>query len=142
MLLELFCTIIFLFQLIARVYSSPTSEQIYSDMCFWFECFSVLTNILMYIILGIERSMKISIDPCLTMITFLRLFRILRFSRQIIGLKVFLRSIAYGFREFIYLFLILITIILFFGEFIYLLEQGTLHSSIRTVTGNLQMKAS
>ena len=90
----------------------------------------------MYIILGIERSKKFSIDPCLTMISFLRSFRILRFARQITDLKIFLRSIIYGFRELVYLFLILITIILFFGEFVYLLEQKTIDSSIRTVTGN------
>lgn len=129
--------IIFFIQLIARVYSSPTSEQIYSDMCFWFECFSVLANVFMYIILGLERSANIALDPCLSMMTFLRSFRILRFSRQIIGLKVFLHSIVYGFRELIYLFVILITLILFFGELIYLLEQGI----IRSVTGNSPMKS-
>lgn len=138
--IELVCTIIFSIQIAVRISSAPTSEQIYADMCFWFECFSVLANIFMYIILDIQQSTKISLDPCLTMITFLRSFRIFRFARQISGLKIFLRSIIYAFRELIYLFVIFITIILFFGELIYLLEQGTIDSPIRTITGKSSSK--
>jgi hypothetical protein len=130
MIIELLCTIIFFIQLCLRIYLAPTFHQIYSDICFWFELFSVLPNLLMYLIIEIQKSKKVYFPSCLTFITILRLSRIFRFTRQITGLRVFLRSLIYSIRELFHLFIILITIILFLGEFIYLTD-----SSIQTVTG-------
>jgi hypothetical protein len=104
-------------------------------MCFWFEVLSIISNVLMYIIIQIQKYKNSYFDSCLTSITILRSLRIFRFTRQITGLRVFIRSIIYSIRELLHLFIILITIILFLGELIYLIEEWTSDSSIQTVTG-------
>ncbi|UJR37830.1 hypothetical protein I4U23_030520 [Adineta vaga] len=133
-IIEGFCTFIFVMQLCIRLYLSPTFEQIYSDTCFWLEFVSIVPNIFMYILLGIQHYQKTAFHSCLTFIAILRSCRIFRFSRQIIGLKVFLSSFTSSVRELFHLFIILIPMILFFGELIYLIEEWTNDSSIQSVT--------
>ena len=135
MLIELLCTIIFFLQLYTRLCLAPTFQQISSDICFWFELISLLPNLFMYIIITIQQYKKIYFTSCLTLISILRSLRILRFARQITSLRVFIRSFIYNIRELFHLFIIFITIILFFGELIYLLEEWTSDSSIQIVTG-------
>ncbi|CAF0893686.1 unnamed protein product [Rotaria sordida] len=141
MIIELLCTIIFLIELCLRIYLAPTFYQIYSDICFWFEFSSVLSNLFMYIIIEIQKYKKIYFYSCLTCISILRLLRIFRFTRQIIILKIFLYSLIHSIQQLLHLFIILISIILFFGEFTYLIEEWTSDSSIQTVTDGYWLAA-
>lgn len=118
-----------------RVYLAPTFNQIYSDLCFWFELLSTLSNIFMYITIEIEKRKKIYFHSCFIFISILRSLCIFRFTRQIIILKIFLHSIIQSIRELFHLFVILIIIILFFGEFVYLIEEWLNDSLIQRVTG-------
>jgi hypothetical protein len=137
MLTELACTIFFAVQICARIYLAPTLHQIYSDSCFWFELLSIISNLFMYILLEIQRQKRIHFYSCLTIISVLRSLRIFRFTRQISCLKLFLHSLIENIRELIHLFIVLIAMIMFFGEFVYLIEEWTSDSSIETVTGML-----
>lgn len=126
---------LFFGQACARIYLAPTFHQIYSDSCFWLELFSLIPNLFMYVLMEIQRHQRVYFSSCWTMITILRSLRIFRFTRQVTGLRVFLRSLVHSLRDLLHLFIILIGLILFFGEFIYLIEEWTSHSSIQTVTG-------
>ncbi|CAF3143778.1 unnamed protein product [Rotaria sp. Silwood2] len=141
MIIELLCTIIFFTELCLRIYLAPTFYQIYSDICFWFELSSVLSNLFMYIIIEIQKYKKIYFYSCLTFISILRSLRIFRFTRQIIILKIFLYSLIHSIRQLFHLFIILISMILFFGELIYLIEEWTSDSSIQTVTDGYWLTA-
>ena len=135
MTIELVCTIIFIIQACARVHLAPTLHQIYSDLCFWFDLLSILPNLAMYLLVEIQRRRNTSLPACLTVVSFLRSWRILRFARQIPVLPIFLRSLVYSMREWFHLTIILIGIILFFGELVYLVEEWTSDSPVRTVMG-------
>ena len=135
MLMEFFLTLIFLAQACARVSLAPTFQQVYSDSCFWLEVCSILPNLFMYALAEAQRHQRVHCSSCWTLLTILRSFRIFRFARQITGLRVFLRSLVFSLRDLFHLFIILIAMILFFGELIYLIEEWTSDSSIETVTG-------
>lgn len=118
-----------------RIYLAPTFYQLYSDVCFWFELTSLLSNIFMHTLIEIQQHFKIYFHFGLSFISALRSLRILRFTRQIIILKIFLCALIFGTRELFNLFIILINFMIFFGEFIYLIEEWINISLIQTVTG-------
>lgn len=135
MIVELLCTTIFFLQLCARLFLAPTVHQVVKDACFWYELVSVIPNVFMYILMEIQRREHVYYYSWLTAIAILRPLRIFRFARQITGLKVFLRALIHTMRDLLNLLIIFITMILFFGEVVFLIDSWALKSSIFTVIG-------